>query len=183
MKIPENYDPTEVDLYNLHIASALHPSQYRKALDEVGDIADELSRKNSYYKYMKGQVSLEYATGKRKILDGNDKPLAKPTAGIVSAAVDSDEELYKIQLEINKLEKDLSTAKSYAEAIRQNKYSIENEISLYLSGYFSEPVNFKRTEVGVVEYRKQMEEIKSKAEEEERREEIKRRRKRRDEDE
>lgn len=173
----EEKDITIVDLYNLDTEWQNFPSQYRKAMDEAGELVDELSEKNSYYRYMKGQTYLAYSTGKKKLLDVEGNTVKKPTGPQTTAAVDSDEDLYKIQKEIHKLEKEVSIAKSYAEAMRQKKYALQNAVTLLQLDYSSE-LSVKKIKGGG-EDRQKLEEISEKNQESSDREALKDKRSRR----
>lgn len=157
-----------------------YSSIYRNAMDEASAIGDELSDKNSYYKYVKGQTYLAYATGRKEITDKDGNAVKKPAGPLISAAVESDEDLYAIQKEIQALEKKHNTAKNYAEGMRQLKYSLQESVKLFLSGYYSEP-SVKNVKGGE-EYKRNLENIQKTEEKSERRKAWKERRESRKED-
>jgi len=155
-------DSTEINIYALDIEWKTHSTKYLQAMHEAGYLADALNRKNAYYKYMKGQTYIAYSVGKKEILSSDGTPVKKPTGPLITASVDSDEDLYVLQKEINDIERDYSVAKNYAEAIRQNKYALQDEVRLFLSGYFSEPSS-KGIEGGE-DYQQKIEEVQKKIE-------------------
>jgi len=171
-------DPTEVDLFNLHIEFRDQAKLKREALDADAEIKDELTRKKAYIKYRAGQVALSYHTGQKTLMDGEDKPIKKPTGPAIKSAVEADEELYKLEEEANGLQKKLDISTNYSSAISDKKYAIQGEISLWLGQYYADPVDVSRKGG---DYVREITEIKEKMEASEERTEIKKRRKRRSE--
>ncbi|MCK5609225.1 hypothetical protein KAR91_45545, partial [Candidatus Pacearchaeota archaeon] len=135
----ENVDPTEINLYALHIDFRDQAKLRREALIDVGKKQDEVRRKKSYMEFRKSRIGFEYNTGVRKILDAEENEIKKPTVGTLKSAVDSDEELYKLEEELNILLRELDTELAYSKSISDRKNAIEGEIELWKAGYYAEP--------------------------------------------
>lgn len=181
----EDVDPTIVDIYNLHIEFRDYAQLRRKALEDVGKKQDEVRRKKSYMEFRKSRIGFEYNTGIRKILDAEENEIKKPTVGTLKSAVDSDEELYRLEEELNNLLKELDIELAFSKSIGDKKKAIEYEIELWKAGYYAEPKekvdnrldgNVRRN------YIKEMEVLESKKTESENRQEIKKKRRERKED-
>jgi len=175
----KHVDETEVDLYALDKEWAKQSSIRRKAGEEQSDVADEVRRKKSYIKYRTAQIALEYNTGKKSIEDSEGKVIKKPSVGAIKSAVESDEELFTLDKELNDLQKNLDICANYTTALDVKKYALQDEVKLYLAGYFAEPTDVSRKGG---DYVREMNELKEKQEEMDNREELrKRRRKKKDE--
>lgn len=167
-------DPTEIDLYNLDKEWEIQPRLRKDAGVEQADKAEELRDKKAYAKYRKAQIALEYRTNRKVALDKDDKTI-KLTEGALNDLLDSDEELYELEKEINKLQKDLDVCSAYTEAINAKKYGLQDAVKLWLSDYFSEPVD--PSSGG--DYKEKVERVRKKMDRESEIEETKRSRRRR----
>jgi hypothetical protein len=165
-------DNTVVDLYNLHTEWQRQASLRREAGDEQADVANELRNKKIYIKKRRSDIALEYKRGIRSILDTNEKPVKLALPDIANA-VESDEEIYKLEQEANVLQKKVDICTNYTIALDVKKYALQDEVRLYLGGYFADPVDFTRNSGN---YIKEITEIKEKEEEVDERAELKRRR-------
>ena len=106
----------------------------------IGDLATDAMAKYIFEKSKlnkrKAEIELEYRTGKRE-----REGLTKLTEGSISAAVDSDEELFEMQQEVNRLKYQADKYNSGVEALKDKKRALEYETQLFFAKYFSEPTN------------------------------------------
>ena len=177
----EEKDPTIVDRYSLDTEWEIQPNLRMHAGSDQAEVADEIRDKKAYLKFRTAQISFEYNTGHRKIKDEAGEDVKKPTVGTLKSAVESNEELYKLEKEINKLQKKLDICASYTVAIDQKKYALQDEVKLYQGGYYSTPT--VPNNEGGRDYKKEMEAITEKSEESDAREKVQARRKKKVEDE
>jgi hypothetical protein len=174
-------DRTEIDIYDLHNEWAEQGKLRRIAGEELGDVQDELRNKKTYIKHRRSQIALEYRTGKRQIKDENDKVI-KLTEGALSDILDSNRELFDIDKEINNLQKKVDICSSYCTGLDNKKYGLQDEVKLFLSGYFSEPVIGDINEEERRKYTEKVKEVEKEISDEEAREKLREKRRRKKEE-
>ena len=102
--------------------------------DAACEASDELNKKQLQYNHKKASISKEYRQGLRKIENIN-----RLTDAGVKEAVESDEELFELQKEINELKYQYEIAMNAVRALMQKKHAIEHEVQLYFAKYYSSP--------------------------------------------
>ena len=102
--------------------------------DAACDASDELNQKQLEYNHKKASISKEYRQGLRKIPN-----ITRLTDACVKEAVESDQELFELQKEINELKYQYDLAMNAVRALMQKKHAIEHEVQLYFAKYFSSP--------------------------------------------
>jgi len=169
------HDPTEINMNDLIGDWTIQGRLRRESGVELAEKSEELKDKKAYLKYKKGCVALEYRKGLRELKNGEGK-IIKPTEGAINDLLDSDDELYKIEMEIIQLQKEVDVCSAYVEAINTKKYGLQEVGALWRSDYWSEP---RVAEDSVKDKNfKAYEEAERKALVEEEREDLKKRRRR-----
>lgn len=156
-------DPTEVDLFNLHIEWRDQAKLRREAGEELAVVSDTIRDKKTYIKHRKSQISREYRTGHLFEMTEGDKPVKlKLTEGALADVIGCNEELLELEKELNILLKDQDICTNYCTALDQKKYALQEEVRLYLASYFAEPTDTSRKSG---DYQREMVELKTKQEE------------------
>lgn len=102
--------------------------------DAACDASDELRKKQLTYDHRKANIAKEYRQGIRKIPN-----VIKLTEGGIKEAVESDQELFKLQKEINELKTQYDLAMNAVRSLSHKKHAIEHEVQLYFAKYYSSP--------------------------------------------
>jgi len=134
----------KLDLDNEFAKQADLMGKYSKQLSiynqKVNDKRENIEEKKRELKYLEATVDLDYRSEKR-VEEG-----VKITEKSVANLVIIDPEVIALQKEISGMNRKLYVIICYRDklegmvsSMRQKKTALENEITLYLSGYFSEP--------------------------------------------
>ena len=102
--------------------------------DAACEAQQELNDKQLEFNYRKANIAKEYRQGIRTIPN-----VQRLTEGGIKEAVESDEELYELQKEINYLKSQYDLAMNAVRSLSQKKHAIEHEVQLYFAKYFSSP--------------------------------------------
>lgn len=102
--------------------------------DAACEAADELRDIQLKYDHRKANIAKEYRQGIRKIPN-----VLKLTEGGIKEAVESEQELYLLQKEINELKTQYDLAMNAVRSLSHKKHAIEHEVQLYFAKYYSSP--------------------------------------------
>lgn len=134
-----NYsDALTIDPMSLDKEWERQSNLYYQASGEASEAFENLTALKDYLNVKTSEIALQYRSGELQKMDSDDKPI-KVTDKALDALLGADETLAKIKKEIREQKKVYDDAGALVSALEHKKKALENSVSLYLSGYFSEP--------------------------------------------
>jgi len=124
---------TNIDLNNLAGEIAGISSTIQGAAEEVNEALLVLKEKESYYKYLKSKKWKQYMTGEIPV-----EGVKSVSAAVVNGVIDSDEELYAVQKEIDELKHVANVHNSYLNSLEVKKNALSTTVKIAMAGWYSE---------------------------------------------
>lgn len=131
-------DLLEIDLFALDLEWQRQPSLYIQVSEKASEAFQKFTELKDFFNVREAEISLEYRLGKKIMEDSEGKPM-KITDKAVDSMLGANSELDDIKKQMREQKKIYDDASALITAIEHKKKALENEVSLYLSGYFSEP--------------------------------------------